>query len=165
MGLDTSPEIPEELLVLETKDATPAFQRLNLRQQKFVLHYLREGVAAEAYRQSYNECADDKVAASCGSRLLANADIKVILAAFRDFQEEDFVLIRKTFVDAARNASKPIFGKDDLGQPILVMEQEDHAVRVKAAESLAKLHGLNAAEKKEISGSITVMSSPTDEDL
>jgi len=145
-------EVPEEIALLQDEKAVPAFHRLNLKQQKFILHYLKEGNGAEAYRQSYNELANDTTAATCGSRLLTYADIKVVLAAFQDFRDEDLVLVRKTFVDAAKTASKPIFGKDNEGQPILVMEQEDHAVRVKAAESLAKLHGLNAADKHELSG-------------
>jgi hypothetical protein len=160
-----SGEIPEELTEIADDKVLPAFHRLNLRQQKFLLHYLRNGSGAEAYRQAYNEMAEDHVAAVVGSRLLTNVDIKIVLSAFRDHKDEDLILVRKTFVDAARNATKPIFGKDELGQPILVMEQDDHAVRIKAGESLAKLHGFNAAEKKEISGSITVMSSPMDEDL
>lgn len=158
-------ELPEELSLLADEKALPAFHRLNLKQQKFVLHYLTEGNGAEAYRQAYNGNANDQVAATCGSRLLTYVDIKTVLAAFQDHKDEDLVLIRRTFVNAARSASKPIFGKDDLGQPILVMEQEDHAVRVKAAEALAKLHGLNAAEKKEISGSITIESTIADESL
>jgi phage terminase small subunit len=158
-------EIPEELTEIADDKVLPAFHRLNLKQQKFLLHYLRHGNGAEAYRQAYNEMADDHVAAVVGSRLLTNVDVKTVLAAFQDHKDEDLVLVRTTYVNAARTATKPIFGKDEQGQPILVMEQEDHAVRVKAADSLAKLHGLNAAEKKEISGSITVVSTPTDEDL
>lgn len=160
-----SEEIPEELTEIADDKALPAFRRLNLRQQKFLLHYIREGNGAEAYRQAYNELASDHVAAVVGSRLLTNADIKTVLSAFQDHKDEDLILVRKTYVDAARGATKPIFGKDSEGQPILVMEQEDHAVRVKAASELSRLHGFNAAEKKEISGSITVQSSPLDEDL
>lgn len=158
-------EIPEEFAEIADDKVLPAFHRLNLKQQKFLLHYIREGNAAEAYRQAYNELASDHVAAVVGSRLLTNVDMKTVLAAFQDHKDEDLILIRGAFVDAIKTAIKPIFGKDDQGQPILVMEQSDHLARIKAASELSKLHGLNAAEKKEISGSITVMSSPMDEDL
>ena len=143
-------EIPEELSLLESEKALPAFHRLNLKQQKFLLHFLREGNGAEAYRNSYNELAGDHVAAVCGSRLLTNVDIKAVLEAFQDHKDEDLILVRKTYIDAARSASKPIFGKDNEGQPILVMEQDDHAVRIQAAEKLAKLQGLNAPDKQEV---------------
>jgi hypothetical protein len=145
-----SDQIPEELSLLESEKAIPAFHRLNLNQQKFILHFLREGNGAEAYRQSYNELASDHVAAVCASRLLTNVDIKTILEAFQDHKDEDLILIRNTYVNAARTANKPIFGKDSAGQPILIMEQEDHAVRIQAAEKLAKLQGLNAPDKQEV---------------
>lgn len=158
-------EIPEELTEIADDKALPAFHRLSLKQQKFLLHYLREGNGAEAYRQSYNELADDHVAAVVGSRLLTNVDIKTVLSAFQDHKDEDLILIRGAYVDAIKTAIKPIYGKDSAGQPEKIEDLPDHLVRVKAASELSKLHGLNAAEKKEISGSITVMSSPTDEDL
>jgi phage terminase small subunit len=145
-------EIPEELGFIQGDKALPAFHRLNLKQQKFLLHYIREGNGAEAYRQSYNELAEDNVAATCASRLLTNVDIKAVLEAFQDHKDEDLILIRRTYVDAAKGAIKPIYGKDSNGQPEKVEDLPDHDVRIKAAQSLAKLHGLNAAEKQEITG-------------
>lgn len=147
-----SSEIPEELALLNSEKAVPAFHNLNLRQQKFILHYLGEGNGAEAYRQAYNELASDHVAAVCGSQLLTNPNIKIILEAFQDHKDEDLVLIRKTYIDAAKGAVKPVYGKDSNGQPEKVEDLPDHAIRVKAAESLSKLHGLNAADKHEVTG-------------
>ncbi len=165
----TTTDIPEELSVIKNDEVIAAFNRLNLKQQKFILHYLKNGVGAEAYRQAYNECAEDTVAASCGSSLLRVPDIKIILKAFRDFQEEDFVTVRKVFVDAALTAIKPIYGKDANGQPEKIEDLPDHDIRIKGANGLAKLHGLNAPDKQEHTGKdggpIIIASTPTDEKL
>jgi hypothetical protein len=93
--------------------------------------------------------------------------MKDILEAFLETQTEDLLLVKRTYTEAARTATKPIFGKDEEGQPILVLEQADHDVRIKAAQALAKLHGLNAAEKQDlkVSGTIIIQSSPLDEGL
>jgi hypothetical protein len=158
-------EIPEELSQIDDAKVIAAFHELNLKQQKFLLHYLANGNGRESYRHAYNQTSDDNVAGVCASRLLTNVKIKAVLAAFQDHKDEDLVLIRKTYVAAATEAIKPVYGKDASGQPEKIEDLPDHAIRISAAEKLAKLHGLNAAEKKEISGSITVQSSPLDEDL
>lgn len=145
-------DLPEEIALLDSLPAIEAFRALNPQQRVFVLAYINEGNGAEAYRQAYNNLASDTVAATCASRLLTYANIKAVLLAFRDHQEEDFRLVRQTFIDAAKTATKPIFGKDEQGQPILVMEQPDHDARTRAASALSKLQGLNAAEKTEVTG-------------
>jgi hypothetical protein len=143
-------DIPEELDPVWSAEVATTFTALEPRQRAFLLAYVKTWNGAEAYRRAYNELANDATASSCGSRLLANASIKSILAAFLDTQIEDLLLVKRTYTEAAKTASKPIFGKDDLGQPILVMEQPDHDVRIKAAQALAKLHGFNAADKVEV---------------
>lgn len=155
-------EIPEEIAILEDAKVQAAFHRLNIKQQNFLLAYLHGETGAEAYRQSYNEMADDHVAAVSGSRLLTNVDMKIVLEAFQDDKDEDLVLIKRTFRAAIKDAVKPVYGKDSEGQPEKIEDLPDHLVRIKAASELAKLHGLNAPEKKEISGSVTILATPLD---
>lgn len=166
MSADTDP-IPEQLETVWDDSVADAFRALEPRQRNFLLAYLDTWNGAEAYRRSYNQLANDATAAACASRLLTKANVKSVLERFLDTQTEDLLLVKRTYIDAAKTASKPIFGKDDLGQPILVMEQADHDVRIKAAQALAKLHGLNAAEKTETThkGGITITASPLDEKL
>lgn len=146
--------IPEELETVWDKDVAEAFKALSDKHQLFLLEYTKCWSKAEAYRRSYNPMASDDVASSNGSRLIGNSSISGILDKFAQSRTEALFLVQKTYNDAAKEASKPIFGKDELGQPILVMEQPDYAVRVKAAEAIAKLHGLNAADKIEHSGEV-----------
>jgi hypothetical protein len=143
-------DIPEELEPVWNADVASAFATLEARQRVFLLTYVKTWNGAEAYRQAYNPLANDHIATNSGSRLLAKEGIKIVLEAFLDTQIEDLLLVKRTYVEAAKTASKPIFGKDDLGQPIMVMEQPDHDVRIKAAQALAKLHGFNAADKVEV---------------
>jgi hypothetical protein len=163
---DTEP-IPEELEPVWDDKVAEAFKALEPRQRNFLLSYLNCWNGSEAYRRSYNELANDTTASSCASRLLAKASIRAVLEAFLDTQIEDLLLVKRTYIEAAKTANKPIFGKDEMGQPILVMEQADHDVRIKAAQSLAKLHGLNAPEKQETThkGGITIQATPLDEKL
>lgn len=148
--------IPEELHPVWSYKVAEAFRALEPKQRVFILAYVRKWNGSEAYREAYNPLANDGTAAACGSRLLANANVKAVLGAFLDTQTEDLLLVKQTYVEAARTASKPIFGKDSDGQPILVLEQADHDVRIKAAQALAKLHGLNAPDKTEHSGTVTL---------
>ncbi len=165
----TTTDIPEELSVIESPEVLKAFHSLNEKQQCFILHYLKCGVGAEAYRKSYNELADNSTAAVCGSQLLRNPNIKIILAAHQDFRDEDLQTVRKVFLEASTTAIKPIYGKDELGQPIKIEDLPDHDIRIKGANGLAKLHGLNAPDKQEHTGKdggpIIIASTPTDEKL
>jgi hypothetical protein len=155
-------EVPEELSPVWDDKIAEAFKGLNPKQQTFLIKYVSCWNGAEAYRTAYNPLAGDHLAASLGSRLIANDDISLILAKFADNKTEALFLVQKTYTEAATQATKPIFGKDELGQPVLVMDVPDHAVRVKAADSIAKLHGLNApAEvKHEVTSRVQIVELP-----
>lgn len=153
-GLGGDGRPPEELNAVWDDGIAKAFQAMIPNHQNFLLAYVKTWNAAESYRQAYNLLASDQVASSNGSRLVANDSIGFILAKFANNKTESLFLVQKTYNDAAREATKPIFGKDDAGQPILVMEQPDYAVRVKAAEAIAKLHGLNQPAEVKHSGEI-----------
>jgi hypothetical protein len=167
MSADLDP-IPEELESVWDDKVAEAFKALEPRQRNFLLAYLGCWNGAEAYRKAYNPLASDHVATNSGSRILAKNGIKTVLQAFLDTQTEDLLLVKRTYIEAAKTATTPIFGKDDLGQPILVMEQPDHDVRIKAAQALAKLHGLNAPDKQEHTGKDggpIILATPLDEKL
>lgn len=158
---------PEQLEQVWDEKISTAFHTLEPRQQKFILKYLECLNGAEAYRHAYNELAKDAVAAASASRLLTNVNVKTILTCFMDTKDEDFFLIRNTYKSAAEQAIKPIYGKDSDGQPIKIEDLPDHDTRIKGAQALAKLHGLNAPDKTEtkVSGNITIASTPQDETL
>ncbi len=149
------PEPPEELSTVWDDEIAEAFAALNPKQQTFLIHYITSANASESYRKAYNPLANGDVAASCGRQVLSSTHISAILSKFLEQRTQAMFLVQKTFQEAANNATKPIFGKDELGQPILVMDMPDHAVRVKAADSIAKLHGLNAPAEVKHSGEIT----------
>lgn len=152
--LEANPDIPEELNAVWDDGIAKTFQAMPPKHQTFLLAYVKCWNAAASYRQSHNPLASDTVSSANGSRLVANDSISLILQKFANNKTEALFLVQKTYNDAAREATKPIFGKDDLGQPILVMEQPDYAVRVKAAEAIAKLHGLNQPAEVKHSGEI-----------
>ena len=152
--IEPASDRPEELEAVWDDDIATTFAGLLPKHQAFLLKYIQCWNAAEAYRHSHNPMASDHVASANGSRMIAREGISSILAKFADQRTEALFLVQKTYNEAAISASKPIFGKDEVGQPILVMEQPDYAVRIKAAEALAKLHGLNAADKVEHSGEV-----------
>ena len=148
--------IPEELEAVWDDEIAKVFKGLLPKQQNFLVTYVSCWNAAEAYRKSHNPLAKTETASANGSRLIANDSVSLILAKFANNKTEALFLVQKTYNEAAREASKPIFGKDDEGQPILVMDQPDYAVRVKAAEAIAKLHGLNQPAEIKHSGDIAM---------
>jgi len=162
--LSIKADIPNELAQVDA-EILKKFHGLNDEQQAFLIGYLQGKSGAEAYRDAYGLPYGNQSAASSASLLLRHPNVTAVLEAFKGFRDEDLILVRKTYIAAATEAIKPIYGKDADGQPEKVEDLPDHAVRIKAAEALAKLHGLNAAEKKEISGSVTIQSTASDENL
>lgn len=134
-----SEEAPEELSTVWDDQVRTAFATLPPKHQEFLLAYLRCWNGAQAYREVYNPQATPTVASSCGSRLLASANIQIVLKRFTDTRTEDLLLVRAVFKEAATEAIKPIFGKDENGQPSHIEDLPDYDVRVKAGDKLAKL--------------------------
>lgn len=135
-------EGPEEMAGIWDEEIKAAFAALREKQQKFLVAYVREGNAAEAYRQVYNPFASDHLASSCGSQALATNGIKAILRRLADTRMEDLLLVRQTFKEAAMKAVKPIYAKDADGQPEKVEDLPDYDIRVKAGDRLARLNKL-----------------------
>lgn len=141
--IDFNPEEgPEELAGIWDDNIKAAFAALRQKQQRFICAYIREGNAAEAYRQAYNPLAGDRLASAAGSQALASISLKAILKRLADTRMEDLLLVRETFREAATKAVKPIYAKDSEGQPEKVEDIPDYDIRVKAGDRLARLNRL-----------------------
>jgi hypothetical protein len=140
-------EAPEELAGIWDEEIKAAFADLREKQQKFLLAYVREGNGAEAYRQVYNPLASNHLAAACASQILSSIALKAILRRLADTRAEDMLLVKATFKEASETAIKPVYGKDEEGQPIKVEDIPDHDIRVRAADKLAKLSRLYAEDQ------------------
>jgi len=135
---------PEELEDIWDKEVSESWKNLNPKQQKFLVQWLSNGYnASQAYRDVYNDLANNPTAAACGSRTLSNANIQTICGKLGNDNKTELILIKKAYKDAL-TAETPIFGD---GQKI--MDIEDHKTRILAANSLAKLNGelLEKADK------------------
>ncbi len=160
-----SQAIPEELEPLWNEEIATAFQALRPQQQDFLLCYLREGNAAAAYRHAYNKLAKDHLASVCGSQHLATLGIQAILTKFASFKTEALFTVIKGYREMAE-ATRPEWVQDDeTKQWENVGNVPDWQARKEAFLGIRKIHGLDAAEKKEVSGSITIQSNPIDEAL
>jgi len=127
-----------------------AFKSLNENQQDFFIEYLSNGKnASQAYRDTYNKSANDNVASVCGHRTLSNANICLILEKIEEPKILKLQRINKVYNDGLE-AFKPVFSKE--GEK--VMEIEDHAIRIKAADSLAKSNNM-IVDHKKIEGEMT----------
>lgn len=135
-------EGPEELACIWDDEIKTAFAALREKQQKFLVTYVREGNAAEAYRQVYNPMASDRLSSAAGSQALASISLKAILRRLADTRMEDLLIVRETFKEAATKAVKPVYAKDADGQPEKVEDIPDYDIRVKAGDRLARLNKL-----------------------
>lgn len=135
-------EGPEELATVWNEEVRLAFESLTPKHQAFLLEYLKTWNASAAYRAIYNPMASPQVSSACGSRVLGIASIQTILKRFQDTRTEDLFLVKAVFKEAATEAVKPIFGKDEAGQPCHIEDIPDYDVRVKGATQLAKLSRL-----------------------
>lgn len=108
---------------------------MNERQRRFVEAYTgpAAGNAAEAARQAGYQCANNQVAAVKGSQLLRNAEIAAAVKAAQTATRSDAI--------ATRDEQERFLTK--------AMRDEDQAMtdRLKAADQLAKRHGLYEADK------------------
>jgi hypothetical protein len=138
---------PEELAAVWDDEIAKAFQALRPQQQNFLMAYMRTGNAAESYRQAYNKLAKDHLASVAGSQVLASIGITSILSKFEDQKTADMFLIVQTYREMIQ-ATKPEWVQNDEDKTWEnVGDVPDWKARKDAADGLAKLRGLNAAEK------------------
>ncbi len=141
-------EIPDELNAVWDKEIAEAFKALRPQQQTFLIAYLNTGNSAESYRRAYNAAAKDHLAGNAGAQALESIGISTILMKFQQQRTHDLFLSVKTL----REATKPNWVQDKSGQWENAGDSPDWASRKDAIAGLTKLRGLNAAEKKELSG-------------
>jgi len=141
---------PEPKLITEIEDMwddeeNETWGNLNPRQQKFFIAYLNNNFnSAGAYKTAYNPKASNEVAASCGFRMLINADIQTLCGNLTRTRKSDLLLIQKTLYCAMK-------AENIAGQP-------DHSIRRMAAMDLAKLNGeLSEKSKQDNSGNTAVV--------
>lgn len=147
---ETLPVVPEELEMIWDDEVARLFRTLPPNRQKFLVAYIREQHGTKAYREAYNPLASDNVGRACAGQILANPTVRAILERFTDRSLEALFVVPKTLFEAATTAMKPVFGKDEEGQPCHIEDLPDHDVRIKGALGLAKLYGLNAPEKVDV---------------
>lgn len=146
-------EKPEALEAVWDKDVAETFGTLPPKQQQFLIEYLKCWNGSAAYRKAYNPKASIAVASANGSRLIANDKVSAILAKFAERRTEALLTVSKTYFEMTA-ATLPKSRK-----------APDWKARKDGADGLARVYGLNAAEEKKVTGSITVKSSPLDEAL
>ena len=161
---DAESDIPEELQAVWDEEIAKGFKSLRPQQQDFLIAYLNTGNAAEAYRRAYNPLAKDHLASVSGSKLVASVGIEPILAKFASNKTEALLIVTNGYREMAQ-ATKPEWVKDENGQHENAGDSPDWQARKEAFLGLRKIHGLDSAEKKEISGSVTIQSTAIDEAL
>lgn len=139
---------PPELESVWQERVAAQFADLRPQQQKFLLVYLREGIASEAYRQAYNLNATPHVASVCGSQLLASPGISAILALFTDRKTEAMFLVSETYFGMVR-ATQPAMVQDPTTKEWKdVGKLPDWRTRGAGAAGLERIYGLQPEPKK-----------------
>lgn len=156
--------VPEELELVWDDKVAEAFAALVPKQQSFLIEYLKSWNGSDAYRKAYNPLARDEVASANASRLIASDKVGVILARFQERKTEALFTVARTYFDM-NQATKPEWVETKDGTWENVGDVPDWKARKDGADGLCKVYGLNAAEKKEITGSLIIQSTPTDENL
>jgi len=148
-------DIPEELGAVWDSAIAAAFAALTPKQQNFLLAYLQTGNAAESYRRAYNALAKDHLAGNAGAQALESIGISTILAKFQEQKTHDLFLAVKTLREMAE-ATKPEWVESKDGTWENVGDVPDWQARKDAIAGITKLRGLNAADKIEHSGTLSI---------
>jgi hypothetical protein len=149
--LDSKSILPESLKDLWDDELKALLAALNFQQQSFALDYLEQGVASKAVEKAYG--LKGPSAWARGSFLLRDVNVRAFITAYRAKdvyrREDDKEAIRATF-RAAMLAETSYVAKaksEDDNVESIIIKEEDHDTRIKAAQALAKLDGHNEAEK------------------
>ncbi len=151
--LEVKTDIPEELQTVWDDEIAALFANLRPQQQDFLLVYLREGNAAEAYRQAYNKMAKEHLASVSGSKLVASVGIAPILAKFNDYKTEALFTVVQGYREMAK-ATQPKWVQDKDGQWENVGDAPDWQARKEAFIGIRKVHGLDQPAEVKHSGEI-----------
>ena len=151
----------ESLRTIWDADTEKTFKKLSQKQKNFVIEYLKTFHGGEAYKAAYNPQCNNLLAASCGSRLLANPNVAKIMSVFNDNKIEAVSMVVHGYREMSR-ATKPEWLKGEDGQYENVGELPDWQARKEALLGLRKVHGIDAAEKTETkhTGEVVIVELP-----
>jgi len=146
-------------------EISEAWDKLSDKYQIFLLFYIGAGErnGRKTYHGTVDKTASDGVARTMGHNMLANVNIGTILAAMRSARKMvAFETVERIYLDASE-AFKPVFAKDENGNALLdkdgdpvMLEIEDHDIRIKAGKEYAKLEGLNQEKSDSTATQINV---------
>jgi hypothetical protein len=130
-----------------SKDIEKLFKKLNIKQQRFLIHFLVDGLSgSESYRKAYDrKMVNDNCASTGANRVVTSSDINKIIKAYSGKNWINIVDAKKALTNGLE-ATKTVFSK--LNEP---MEIDDHPTRIKAAVEVLKSNG-EYTEKHEHSG-------------
>ena len=123
---------------------------LNVKQEKFCLHYAKTGNATESYKVAGYSCKNDNAAGASARRLLLNAKIKARLAELsEEMASEKIADIRElheilTSIARGETTDDVVVTEssgDFCTEARIVKVRTNNATRIKAATELAKMKG------------------------
>lgn len=128
--------IPEELSGIWTPELTTPWNKLNEKQQSFLIEWYTNGFhGTKAYQAAYRVNNED-TARTNASQLLAHPNIYEIRHAIQKSLKPPLERIQQVYVDAM-SADTPIFAGENH-----IMDAPDHKSRILGADRLAKMHDL-----------------------
>ena len=128
--------IPDELSGIWTPELTAAWNKLDEKQQSFLLEWYSNGFnGRKAYMQAYKTNNEDS-ANSAASRLLAGDNVYIIRQVIQATLKPPIERIHQVYLDAMA-AETPIFANE-----LHIMDQPDHKNRMAGADRLIKMHNL-----------------------
>jgi len=144
--------------IWEQSEVCEAWDNLTDKYQTFLLFYIGAGCrnARKTYHEVVDKTASDDVARNGGFMMLTNTNVGIIFDAMRAGRKQVMrQAVEKVYLEATE-AIKPIYGKDEDGQPCHIEDIDDHDIRIKAAKEMAKLGGLNEEKDESTTNQINV---------
>ena len=144
-------EIEPGLEMVWDKEIDAEFRGLPTTYVKFVNEWVKGGMIKpyEAYQRGVDRSATKEIAQAAARVMMRHKGVKMFMERLKDVAMEDFFDVRRTLVEAL-DAKDEVWVRDPVGNNIKLGDAPNHSARIRAAEVLAKLHGLNAPEKHEV---------------
>lgn len=125
-------KIPEALETIWDESIESHFMALIPKHQDFLLAWVTNGYnGAQAYRTAYGQLETRIAESACASRLLSSANIRTIIDKLSETKAQDFIKVRQVY------------------ENIIEDYDASDADKIKAAQALAKLKGLEEPTKNE----------------
>jgi phage terminase small subunit len=144
------PKPPEELDSVWDEEIEKDWCALNTKQQSFFIEWMTNGFnRTKAYITAYNVLDNENHAAVNGSNLLRHAKFEKIIQKLAVLRKSDFIEAHEV-QRRAMSANKPVFKDGDM-----IMEIEDHDIRMKASMNILKAGG-ELVERKEVNMTVSL---------